>query len=150
MADRLAAGIAYHIRADAIRGLRYGQGDLFCKVCGDQPDLFHLHCLIQQVNMCRFAILRLCPIDPPGVFNLPIYGLDGSIPLSLVSVCFFIPIPCQLIIIVFQYRLGDQPAQLANISKNFLLQGLERYQLFFYNRFHHAVSFTCFVSQLTS
>ena len=137
MADRLPAGTAYHICADTIRGLRYGHGNLFCKVCGEQPDLFHLHCLIQQINMRCLSIPWLCPVDPPGVFDFPVYGLDGSITLSFVSVYFFISFPCQLIVIVFQYRLGDHPAQLTHIGENFLLQELERYQLFFYNRFHH-------------
>ena len=49
------------------------------------------------------------------------------------------------LIIVFQNDLGNHPAQFADIGKNFLFQHLERYQVFFYNRFHHTVSFTCFV-----
>ena len=76
VANGLTAGIADHICADTIRSFCYCQGYLFCKVCGDQPDLFHLHRLIQQINISRFSILRLCPINSPGVFNFPIHGFD--------------------------------------------------------------------------
>ena len=40
VANGLTAGIADDICADTIRSFCYCQGYLFCKVCGDQPDLF--------------------------------------------------------------------------------------------------------------
>ena len=150
MADGLAAGITDHIRADTVRGLRHGQGDLFREVCGNQPDLFHRHRLIQQIDISGRPVFPHGPVDPPGICDLPVYGLDRGLTLSFIPVCFPVPFPRQLIVITFQHDPGDHSAQFTDIVKDFFLQSLERYQFFFYNRFHHTGSFTCFVSQLTS
>lgn len=38
--------------------LRYRHGNFFCKVCGDQTDFIHLHCLNKQINMSMFTIIK--------------------------------------------------------------------------------------------
>lgn len=37
---------------------RYRHGNFFCKVCGDQTDFIHLHCLNKQINMSMFTIIK--------------------------------------------------------------------------------------------
>ena len=119
MADRLPTGIAYYICADTIRGFRYCQGNLLCKVRRDQPDLLHLHRLIQKVDVGGPSILLLCPINSPRIGYFPIYSLDRGFPFPFVPVRLCIPLFRQFIIIVFQNDLGNHPAQFADIGKNF-------------------------------
>ncbi len=86
MADCLPTSITYHICADTIRGFCYCQGNLFCKICRDQPDLFHLHCLIQKVYIGSPAVLLFCPVNSPGVCDFPIYRFDRGFPFPFVPV----------------------------------------------------------------
>ena len=110
MADCLPTSITYHICADTIRGFRYCQGNLLCKVRRDQPDLLHLHRLIQKVYIGSPAVLLFCPVNSPGVCGFPIYRFDRGFPFPFFPVRFCISFFRQLIIIVFQNDLSDQPS----------------------------------------
>ena len=144
MADALAAGFADDLCCYAVRRFGNRHGDFFCQVCREQPDLIHVHGFIQQVYTGLPSILQIRLVDSSGIAYFPVNGLDRSHPLSLIPVLAFISSFCQFRIIVLQQDPGDLLCQFTDISENFLLQCLERYQLFLYNRFHHTVSFICF------
>lgn len=55
-ADALAAGTAYDISGCSVGSFCYRHGKLLCQISRYQSDFIHLHCLVQQINICRFTI----------------------------------------------------------------------------------------------
>ena len=95
-------------------------------------------------------LIRNRLIDPAAVLDLSINRLYAGIFYSLAPISCLVPALHQLLVILFQNNSGDLTGQLTDIGKDFLLQFLEGYESFLYNRFHHTDLLMCCLRKPTS
>ena len=108
--DTLSAGTVYYLCCNTVWRFGYCHGKLLCQIRGNQPDLIHLHCLIQQIHIGFLSVFQLCLIYPPAICNFTVNCFYRGGACSFIPIVLFIPSVCQFLIIGFQHDSCNLPA----------------------------------------